>query len=82
MAGIFGLFSPEMWQGASANAGQALNLFGAMYANNSGLTDKQLEAQKQADIRKKEQQKKYVIYGLIALTIIVLAIILIKTNKQ
>lgn len=66
----------------SENVGQFTQLGAMHYANASGLTDKQLQAQKEADIRKKELQKKMLTYGLIALAVIGIVLIAIFGNKK
>ena len=67
-----------LWSGVSNSVGQGINFASMAYANNTGLTDKLLEAEKQADIRKKEQQKKIIIYSLIGLFLLIILIMITK----
>lgn len=67
-----------MWE----TIGQIVQTGGQIYGNVSGATAAQIEAQKQADLRKAENQKKiamYILAGLVITGIVLIAIF--KPNK-
>jgi len=64
-----------LWSGIASGIGSFSQLGAMHYANASGLTDKEMKEQREADIRKKEFQKKaiqYAIIGMITITILIL----------
>lgn len=67
-----------LWGGISNTLGHGANYLSTKYGMESGLTLKQMEDLEKADIRKKEQQRKYFVYFLIFVAIIAVVIILIK----
>lgn len=75
---MFGL--DNLWGALGQNVSGFTQLGAMHYGYSSGLTQLQLEEQKQADIRKKEQQRKIAVYILIGL--VILAIILISIFKK
>lgn len=71
-----------IWSGLSNSVAGFTQLGSQHYGWSSGLTQAQIKAQAEADIRKKEQQRKIVAYTLIGMAIVGLTLIIIFKNKQ
>lgn len=79
--GLWGL--GNLWNSAGSNIGQTIGLFGNIYANQSGLTQQQTQAQLYAaNLAAKQQSEKLKTYTLIAFAIVFVIALAVIIKKK